>query len=94
MEWWGKVLVDTALPFGLRSTPKVFNVLAHCLQWIFQHNGVKHVLHYLDDFLFARKPESGECGEGLQQALAPCEELGAQQLGVRLGRNWKDQEHQ
>ena len=41
-------------------------------------NGVEHVLHYLDDFLFAGKPESGECGEELWQALALCEELGAQ----------------
>lgn len=78
MEWQGKVLVDTALPFGLRSAPKVFNVLADCLQWIFQHSGIKHVLHYLDDYLLAGKPESGECGEGLQRALALCEELGAQ----------------
>ena len=27
MEWQGKELVDTALPFGLRFAPKVFNVL-------------------------------------------------------------------
>ena len=40
MEWQGKVLVDTVLPFGLRSAPKVFNVLADCLQWIFQHSGI------------------------------------------------------
>ena len=72
------MLVDTALLFGIRSGPKVFNVLADCLQWMFLHNGVEHVLHYLDDFLFAGKPESGVCGEGLWQALALCEELGAQ----------------
>ena len=28
MQWKGKVLVDMALPFGLQSAPKVFNLLA------------------------------------------------------------------
>ena len=26
--------VDSALPFGLRSTPKVFNVVADGLKWV------------------------------------------------------------
>ena len=34
---WGKGLyMDTALPFGLRSAPKIFNVLADSLQWILE----------------------------------------------------------
>ena len=49
-------------------------------------NGAEHVLHYLDDYLFAGKPESGECGEGLRQALALCEELGAQVSRKKLER--------
>ena len=78
MQWQGKVLVDMALPFGLRSAPKVFNLLADCLQWIFQHHGIEFVIHYLDDFLYAGQPGAEECREYLQQALAPCEELGVQ----------------
>ena len=37
MRWKGKVWLDTALPFGLRSAPIVFNVMADCLQWIFKN---------------------------------------------------------
>ena len=83
MQWQGKVLVDMALPFGLRSAPKVFNLLADCLQWIFQHHGIDFVIHYLDDFLFAGRPGTGECREYLQRALALCEELGVR---VSMGK--------
>ena len=34
MQWEGMVYVDTALPFGLRSAPKIFNALADALEWI------------------------------------------------------------
>ena len=32
MAWNGSIYVDTCLPFGLRSAPKIFNILAHLLQ--------------------------------------------------------------
>ena len=34
MEWEGKLYIDTCLPFGLRSAPKPFNILADFLEWI------------------------------------------------------------
>ena len=34
MQWEGQVYVDAALPFGLRSAPKIFNALADGLEWI------------------------------------------------------------
>ena len=34
MEWEGKILIDTCLPFGLRSAPKLFNNMADLLHWI------------------------------------------------------------
>ena len=34
MEWNGGWFLDTALPFGLRSAPKIFNALADGLMWI------------------------------------------------------------
>ena len=40
MEWKGGWYVDTALPFGLRSAPKIFNALADGLMWIMGHNGI------------------------------------------------------
>ena len=40
-----------ALPFRLRSAPKIFSAVADALQWILVHKGVKNILHYLDDFI-------------------------------------------
>ena len=76
MRWKGETLVDTSLPFGLRSAPKIFNLVADCLQWILEHKGTRFVIHYLDDFLLAGRPGTAECGESLQQALAICAGLG------------------
>ena len=79
MEWKGKVWLDTTLPFGLRSAPKLFNMMADCLQWIFQKHGIGKVIHYLDDYLFVGPPSSRVCGRALQQAISIC-----QRLGVKL----------
>ena len=32
MEWKGSIHIDTCLPFGLRSAPKLFNILADLLE--------------------------------------------------------------
>ena len=39
-QWEGQLYIDTALPFGLRSAPKIFNAVADGLQWILQTNGI------------------------------------------------------
>lgn len=49
VEWNGVIFTDMALPFGLRSAPKIFSAVADALQWILVHKGVKTILHYLDD---------------------------------------------
>ena len=51
MKWRDKLYIDTALPFGLRSAPKIFNAVADALQWIIKSRGA-HValpgrLHYV-----------------------------------------------
>ena len=51
MEWRKHIYIDTCLPFGLRSAPKLFNILADLLSWIVEQRGVSMSLHYLDDFL-------------------------------------------
>ena len=40
------------LRFGLQSALKIFSALADGLQWILAQNGITHLLHYLDDFIF------------------------------------------
>ena len=52
VQWEGIIYTDQALPFGLRSAPKIFSAVADALQWIVRKKGVKNLLHYLDDFIF------------------------------------------
>ena len=56
MSWSDGIYIDTCLPFGLRSAPKLFNVMADLLGWILQQQGVSELLHYLDDFLTMGPP--------------------------------------
>ena len=76
MEWQHQLYVDGALPFGLRSAPKIFNTVADALEWILRHRGVKNVYHYLDDFIILGHPNSTECSQGLAILKHTCEELG------------------
>jgi len=49
MMWDGKVYVDAALPFGLRSAPKIFTALADAIECIAKSQGVENLWHYLDN---------------------------------------------
>ena len=53
MQWDGSLYVDTVLPFGLRSSPKIFNCIANALQWIAKRWGISYLDYYLDDFITA-----------------------------------------
>ena len=46
VSWHGSVIVDTKLPFGVRSVPKIFNALADALEWCFWQKRGKKVEHY------------------------------------------------
>ncbi len=48
MVWGDALFFDTALPFGLRSAPKIFCAIADTLEWIFFKRGVSTCLHYID----------------------------------------------
>ena len=49
--WWGTTYLDRSLPFGLRSTPKIFDVTTDFLVCCLLYNHMPWVIHYLDDFL-------------------------------------------
>ena len=51
MRWNGDIYIDTCLPFGLRSAPKLFDILAEFLAWVAKQSNVSFLIHYLDDFL-------------------------------------------
>ncbi len=63
MLWEG---VDTALPFGLRSAPKIFTVVADAVA---RNEGIRFAIHYLDDFLVMGSPASEECKVALDKLL-------------------------
>ena len=65
--------IDKALPFGLRSAPKIFSAVADAMQGIIEQQGVE-MLHYLDDFMVI-SPSQGGCEEALAMALQGCQEL-------------------
>ena len=37
MQWNRKLFVDTVLPFGLRSAPKLFTAMADAVEWVARH---------------------------------------------------------
>ena len=74
--WGGQHYVDGALPFGLRSAPKLFSEVADALLWIMGQHGVKEAMNYLDDFLVFGSPGSQECEKALDISLQLCKQLG------------------
>ena len=59
IRWEDQVYVDQALPFGLRSAPKLFTAVADAIGWALMQAGILFHIHYLDDFLFFISPSSG-----------------------------------
>ena len=76
IEWQGVVYCDKALPFGLRSAPKLFTAVADGLAWAMLCRGISVLLHYLDDFFFCSPPDSAAAAEALKIAVPLCSELG------------------
>ena len=76
MEWNDSIFIDTCLPFGLPSAPKLFNILSDLLEWILQRQGVTFLLHYLDDFLTIGPPRSPACQNNLELLVQVSKMLG------------------
>ena len=75
MSWSDGIYIDTCLPFGLRSAPKLFNVMADLLAWILQQQGISELLHYLD-FLAMGPPSLHTCEQNLDTIKTICTQLG------------------
>ena len=76
VSWRGSTYIDKALPFGLRSAPKLFTALTDAMMWVLHQRGVVTALHYLDDFLLLGPPGQPSCADSLAHTLALCNELG------------------
>lgn len=74
-KWLGKYYFELTLPFGLRSSCRLWDWYAAALQFFFEALGIDVVIHYIDDFLFVVKSRD-QAQQHLARALALCEELG------------------
>jgi len=69
MLWEQGLFIDTALPFRLRSAPKIFAAIADAAKWIVKQAGVEFLIHYLDDFLVIEAPGSSHHSPALQTLM-------------------------
>ena len=52
IKWAGQYYFERVLPFGLRSSPFIFDKLTSAINWTLTDTcNLEHVMHYLDDFL-------------------------------------------
>jgi hypothetical protein len=58
MRWQGGIYVESALLFGLRSAPKLFNAVGDALEWCTKDAGVEFLWHYLDDYITIGRPHT------------------------------------
>ena len=67
---WDKFYYNyVRLPFGCRSSPKLFDMLSSAICWISEHNyNINVIFHLLDDFLTIDKPDA--CGERTMALLS------------------------
>ena len=77
MHWQGKFYVDLRLPFGLRSSPFLFNRLADAFEWILKHNyAISALMHYLDDYFTVGPPSSPLCVSQVDTMVKTADRLG------------------
>ena len=56
--------------WSIRSAPYLFNLVATALEWIFKEQSTSpHVIHYLDDFLFAGPGNNSCCKHTLEMSV-------------------------
>ncbi len=67
--------LDTVLPFGLRSSAKIFSDFADALAFIMKENGTTDVDHYLDDYLTGGPPNSPVCVNNINIMIETCKKL-------------------
>ncbi|VDI03029.1 Hypothetical predicted protein [Mytilus galloprovincialis] len=69
VKWNGQYYHYVRLPFGCRSSPRLFDSLSTSVCWIAQNNyDIKVIFHLLDDFLTVDKPS--DCGERTMALLS------------------------
>lgn len=74
--WRGKYYYERVLPFGLKSSCRLWDLYAEALhQMLKREFNIDVIIHYIDDFLFVCKTRSA-ADAALASALGLCEDLG------------------
>ena len=68
--------VDLFLPFGLCSSPAIFNHYADVLEFAMQANGMQDLLHYLDNYFTAGPADTSKCQHNIGKMVQVCRDLG------------------
>ena len=76
-SWWSQFYSDLWLPFGLRSSPALFNRLAGGIEAVYQYHGATDTMHYFDDVITVGTPVLEVCVCNKATVLHTCHELGA-----------------
>jgi len=75
-SWHGRFWSDQFLPFGLRTSPIIFDKFSSALEWILKNETQwKETLHYLDDFLGVF-PATQKVDSAILEFNRVCRELG------------------
>ncbi|XP_070586874.1 uncharacterized protein [Erythrolamprus reginae] len=76
-QFEGGFFVDRALPMGCSVSCSLFEKFSSFLEWAHvKSSGIRSVVHYLDDFLFAGPAGSDECQRGMAGFQGLCGDLG------------------
>ena len=77
IEWEGRYYFERVLPFGLRSSPFIFNTVADAVEWILRNKfSLPAIVHYLDDYLNVCVASPSLADKQLQIILAVFHYLG------------------
>jgi hypothetical protein len=79
-KWQEQWYYERVLPFGLRSSCRLWELYAAALHFLVQEilpmRGPRRTIHYVDDFLFVVQGEKAIADQLLVDALALCDDLG------------------
>ena len=74
--WDGSYYIDTRLPFGLRSSPAIFNQFADVVCWIMQQVfKLNNLVHYADDFFLVSSQDYNSAKGDLHNLLDAFQQL-------------------
>ena len=75
VKWKGQIYIDQMLPFGLRSSAKIFNAVVDTLSWHLQQAGIPLIYHYLHYFVIIGPLCSPQCAHLLAILDQECSTL-------------------